>query len=145
MSGATPLPWPLLPDATRPQTLDELAEKCQDNFDALAKATSSTTTPWTAVTAFLNGWVNFGGADQVAQYRKDSLGQVHVRGIIKNGTIGLAAFTLPVGYRPLATQRFAVPSNNAFGYAQVDSGGNVSVPVGSNVWAQIDTMKFWTD
>lgn len=33
-----PLPWPLLPDATRPQTLEELAQKSQENFDFLAKA-----------------------------------------------------------------------------------------------------------
>lgn len=95
--------------------------------------------------AFANGWVNFGGSDQVAQFRKDAFGMVHVRGIVKNGTVGLAIFQLPAGYRPLTQQRFAVPSNNAFGYAQAASDGNVSLQVGSNAWAQLDTMKFWTD
>jgi hypothetical protein len=62
-------------------------------------------TSWTPVTAFLNGWSNYGGVYQVAQYRK--VGDVvHLRGLIKNApgvaSPGTPAFVLPTGYRPPA-------------------------------------------
>ena len=37
MPDPTPLPWPNLPDAARPQTLEELARKAQENFDVLGR------------------------------------------------------------------------------------------------------------
>jgi hypothetical protein len=62
-------------------------------------------TAWTAVT-FLNGWHDFGGGYQTAQYRK--VGDiVYVRGTIANsGTPPSVCFTLPAGFRPLATMMF---------------------------------------
>lgn len=52
---------------------------------------------WTNVT-FTNGWVNY-GTFQGAQYRKVG-DMVQLRGLIKSGTAGASAFTLPAGYRP---------------------------------------------
>ena len=46
----------------------------------------------------LNGWI--AGAFGTPQYMLDELGFVHLRGSIKNGVVGQAAFTLPTGYRP---------------------------------------------
>jgi hypothetical protein len=57
--------------------------------------------PWTSVTGFSNGWINYGSVFQTAQYRK--IGDVvTLRGLIKSGTVGSSAFTLPAGYRPPA-------------------------------------------
>jgi len=64
-----------------------------------------TPTAWTAVT-FQNGWSNLVG---LCQYRKVG-DMVQVRGIIKGGTSGSVAFTMPVGFRPPQTVRFPISS-----------------------------------
>lgn len=53
---------------------------------------------WTPVTAFLNGWVNYGGWASAAYRKVNDL--VYLRGLLKNGTAGTTMFMLPVGYRP---------------------------------------------
>jgi hypothetical protein len=65
---------------------------------------------WTDA-VLLNGWVNFATDWVSAQYKIDNFGNVHVRATIKNGTLTVAAFTLPVGYRPA----------KKFGFSGVDS------------------------
>lgn len=57
--------------------------------------------------AMANSWLNFDNSLQVptagqrnARFRKYPDGRVRLSGLIKSGTIGAAAFTLPVGYRP---------------------------------------------
>lgn len=46
----------------------------------------------------LNGWVNIAGEE--ARYRKTPQGIVVLLGRVQTGTVGTAAFNLPVGYRP---------------------------------------------
>jgi len=89
--------------------------------------------------AFENSWVNFSAADATAAFYKDPFGMVYVKGMVKTGTIGLAVFTLPVGYRPTLSRNYATVSNNAFGRLLVDhTNGQVSVQVGSSLWAAIN-------
>ena len=45
-----------------------------------------------------NGWIP--GVFGTPQYMLDEFGFVHLRGSIKNGVVGQAAFALPTGYRP---------------------------------------------
>lgn len=98
---------------------------------------------WLAPT-LLNSWVNYGGAEQVAQYRK--LGKrVHLRGLIKTGAIGSSAFALPVGYRPSSLIRLSVASNSAFGMVNVGTDGVVLPLVGSSVWVSLDGISFLVD
>lgn len=95
-------------------------------------------TAWTAVT-FQNGWSNFGGGYQAAQYRK--IGDVvQVRGLIKSGTVGSAAFTLPAGFRPVLDESRAVISNGVFGALYINAAGIVTPFVGSNVSFQVDAI-----
>jgi hypothetical protein len=63
----------------------------------------------------LNSWVNFGGGYTEAGYLKDSMGFVHLRGVIKSGTItaGTILFNLPAGFRPSKTNIF--PSISSVG------------------------------
>lgn len=49
--------------------------------------------------AFQNAWVNYGGAYPTAAYRLVD-GRLQMRGLIKNGSFMVAAFTLPLAYRP---------------------------------------------
>lgn len=77
---------------------------------------------------FVNGWANFAGHHTVAYY-KDLHSRVHLRGSMSGGTMNLAAFTLPVGYRPLATL-FMTPGAGQ----QIDilSNGDVKPTVGAS-------------
>lgn len=98
---------------------------------------------WTAVTVFTNSWVNF-DANHPAQYRKVG-DDVELRGLIKSGTIGLAAFTLPAGFRPFqADEVFAVSSNSLFGRVVVLSTGVVTPDVGSNITVYLSGIRFST-
>jgi len=56
-----------------------------------------------------SSWVNYGGTDSTAGYRKTTDGDVALRGSIKSGTGG-TIFTLPVGYRPLSKETITVAS-----------------------------------
>lgn len=71
-----------------------------------------------------NGWVNLAGY-QPFQYRRIG-NRVLVRGSISSGTAGTAAFTLPVGFRPLSNNGF-LASNGTTGvnFVSVNSVGTV--------------------
>ncbi|SDT22372.1 hypothetical protein SAMN05444162_3464 [Paenibacillaceae bacterium GAS479] len=66
---------------------------------------------WITATTLLNGWVNYGVGYPVASYMKDALGFVHMRGLLKSGSVaqGVTLLTLPKGYRPESAVLF-VPS-----------------------------------
>jgi hypothetical protein len=69
---------------------------------------------WIAPT-LQNSWVNYGSPFAVAGYMKDVTGRVHLKGLVKDGTISYPApiFTLPVGFRPAAHLHFAVSGSDA--------------------------------
>lgn len=94
---------------------------------------------WIAPT-LLNSWVNFGGAHQVAQYRRYG-DTCFVRGVVKSGTVGFVpVFVLPADYRPAANQWF--PQINiltgALAGVFVDPSGNVGVWAGSNTGVSLN-------
>jgi len=97
--------------------------------------------------SMVNSWVNF-DTTREARYWLDQEGVVHLSGMLSTGTVGLTAFTLPVGYRPDfvdATNdrlNFAVSSNSAFGVLQVLNTGAVIPAVGSNVFFALDGITF---
>jgi len=96
-------------------------------------------TAWTTP-SLLNSWVFWGSPYQVPRYMKDSSGVVHVEGLVKNGTIGLAVINLPAGHRPIANRIVATSTNsNAYGQIIVDTAGNVIATAGSNTWFSINT------
>lgn len=95
--------------------------------------------------AFVGTWVNFSGTEQAARFRRDPLGHVLLSGVVKLGTMNTTIFTLPVGYRPPLTVRFAVPTNGVFGYIEILATGEVQVKSGSNVWVDLTGVEFDTD
>ena len=130
------------------------AESMVENRHRIAAQERSTPEPmhWIGATgepAFVNGWVHFdtgtGTPDtsnpvhRNAGFYKDR-GRVYLQGVVKNGTAN-AAFTLPVGYRPLNERAFIVLTNGVAGYAIVGSSGLVSL-VGSNVYFFLDQINF---
>lgn len=90
----------------------------------------------------LNSWVNFGGTRNPVGYYKDQNSRVYLRGVIKSGVVGSAAFTLPSGYRPANAEIFSVVSNDLFGAVNVLSTGDVTPAIGSNVYFSLDGISF---
>lgn len=60
----------------------------------------------------LNSWTNRGSGYEPAGFMKDASGFVHLRGRITGAALGVVAFIIPVGYRPLNT--VAAPSAGTF-------------------------------
>lgn len=89
-----------------------------------------------------NSWVNFGGVYETAGYMKDSMGFVHIKGLVKSGTIGSAIFTLPTGYRPSAQIYLLTLSNGAVGVLEINSSGVVLPSAGSNTSFSISNVSF---
>lgn len=81
----------------------------------------------TGAPPFTNGWLNWGPPYHDVGYWKDPLGFIHLRGTLKSGTVGSAAFTLPPGMRPALTAGpFIVFSNGAAGRVDVGADGTVT-------------------
>lgn len=74
----------------------------------------------------INGWEAF-DASSIPQYRKDSLGYVHMRGLLKTGVSGTVAFSLPMGYRPSVSSRFVGTGTGVFGYGTITTAGSVLI------------------
>lgn len=92
--------------------------------------------------AFANSWVNYGGTNSTAAFMKDSMGFVHIKGTVKNGTEGESVFTLPVGYRPDTSQIFPAFSNNAVSWISIASTGTVSSVGGNNASRSLCGITF---
>jgi hypothetical protein len=89
---------------------------------------ASQNTTWIAPT-FQNGWTNVGGVNATAAYRKNQYtGNVELKGFLSAGALNVAAFTLPVGYRPLEKRNFG-PFG---GYVAVQTDGEVQ-PDATNI------------
>lgn len=92
-----------------------------------------------------NGWVNYGAGYESATYWKDKCGKVHIAGMIKSGTTAAETviFTLPVGYRPRAAEKFFCVSMNAICVIDVYSTGAVAIKTGANSgWISLSGISF---
>jgi hypothetical protein len=92
---------------------------------------------------FENGWTNYGDIWETAGYYKDGNNMVHLKGLIKNGTLDTHAFTLPAGYRPAAGVHAMSISNNAGAGFRIYSNGQVIVgSPGQSVWLSLRIPPF---
>lgn len=90
---------------------------------------------------FSGNWVNYSTDYNPAGYFKDSLGIVHLRGLVKSGTNTI--FTLPVGYRPAYRELHAVQTNeNTIGRIDILTTGEIQMMTGSSVWISLDGITF---
>lgn len=77
--------------------------------------------------AFGAGWKNAGSGFQVAGFYRAG-GIVHLRGVVDLGGSSLTIFTLPVGYRPAATEEFgAVLDTAGIALILVTAAGDVNL------------------
>jgi hypothetical protein len=87
---------------------------------------------------FENSWENYGSHSFCAYY-KDPLGNVHLKGLVRNGTLGMPVFTLPVGYRPTTRGIFIVMSQSGTGRLNIDDDGSVEPSSPSvSAWVSLD-------
>lgn len=92
-----------------------------------------------------SGWQTYSTGYGGAAYYKDSLGVVHLRGLIKSGTINVPVFNLPGGYRPRTRNLFPVQTHpNAIGRIDIETNGNVTVLQGSPGWVSLYGVSFST-
>jgi hypothetical protein len=96
---------------------------------------------WTAPT-LLNSWVNYGDVWSTAGYYKDENGRVHLKGLVKNGTIDQNIFVLPAGFRPSKYLLFPVQTVDTIGRCNIKSDGGVQPDVGSANWFSLDGISF---
>lgn len=95
---------------------------------------------------FENTWVNndagvFPAGRSARFYRRGE--RVHLAGVIRSGTLGASAFTLPVGFRPATEVVFAVNANEVFGTVRVQPGGGVIIgPNASATYTFLDGISF---
>jgi hypothetical protein len=117
------------------------------NFSELKTKTDYLSTPdngWIAPT-LLNSWINYGSGYNDAGYRINALGEVHLKGLIKNGTttIGTNIFLLPTGYRPAQTYIFSASANDLWAEIRVQTTGYVTTGAGvSASWTCLDGLIF---
>lgn len=92
----------------------------------------------TAISAFLNSWVNVAGGYHPAGYMATMNGTVKLFGAIKSGTNGVSAFQLPSNVRPAYAHRFDVSG----GYITVFGDGNVIPLVSATTHVTLDGIEF---
>lgn len=91
-----------------------------------------------------NGWVVYPGFT-TPQYIKLNDGVVHLKGLIRSGTLtsGTNLSVLPVGFRPLERKIFAVPAANTHCRVDVVPDGTVVIlGCSSNAWLSLDSVNF---
>ncbi|MEK4879496.1 hypothetical protein [Paenibacillus sp. FSL R5-0908] len=93
----------------------------------------------------LNGWETYSSSN-APYYYKDTLGFVHIRGMVKSGVNGSPILTLPPGYRPSATagiESISVSNNGSgilIGNVEVDYKGRVTPYSGGTTWLSLDNI-----
>ncbi|MBL7723604.1 MAG: hypothetical protein JNK27_05620 [Chitinophagaceae bacterium] len=97
-----------------------------------------------------NSWINYGLGFADAKYYKDKEGVVHLKGLIKNGTItsNTILFTLPAGYRPSTSGQLIFSVDNATGIGRVDvkaNGDVVVVTATTNAFLNLTGISFRAD
>lgn len=90
-----------------------------------------------------NGWVQYGNAVFApVSYRKDADGVVSLRGLMKSGTMGATAFTLPPGFRPKETMLSITTSGDQVARVDILADGSVQPKSGTNAWFGLDGVSF---
>ena len=119
----------------------DTGEVTQEEFDELVtevgKKANKEHEAWITPT-LLNGWEE----RYPVGYRKNSIGQLEIKGRIRGGTLGLAVFNLPLGYRPEVIRTFLTMSNwNSAGcYVNINGDFIINSAYQKDTWVAIDLL-----
>ena len=97
------------------------------------------------VPEFHTKWVTYNDEYEPPGFMKDSMGWVHMRGMIRGGSVAANAilFMLPEGYRPLGLKFLAtVLAGGVTGGIYIYPDGAVKLWRGSGVWLSLDSVHF---
>jgi hypothetical protein len=92
-------------------------------------------------------WTHYGSPYADAAYYKDTLGRVHLRGLVRNGVSGTTIFNLPAGFRP-ETQQIRITmahngTNHVLQRITLLANGNVNHDVvGGTTWVTLEGISF---
>lgn len=97
-----------------------------------------------------NSWADYNATTYYgAGYYKDEMGTVHLKGLIKNGTLGASAFTLPAGYRSSKLMVIGTiagsGATDVLGRLDINASGNVIPNSGGNTYFSLDGISFRAD
>jgi hypothetical protein len=101
---------------------------------------------WQPVTPemFLNGWDNYTADFNQAGFFKDSMGIVHLKGLVSSGSDRLI-FMLPSGYRPAKTEVHIVytflSSGTTIGQLHITSSGGVYFMENLPIWGLLNEIS----
>lgn len=113
---------------------------------AVTAAKIETQQTWITPT-LLNGWVQYDSVHSAVGYMKDSLGFVHLRGMIKTGGAS-HVLTLPAGYRPARVIHFPGVNGGAAAYTRIageteaPNSGKVTLSATTATWYTLDGICF---
>ena len=97
---------------------------------------------WSNVNSFFTGWKTLGDPHPLAGYFKDSLGIVHLRGMVEGGP-NPDIFHLPLEYRPGSRSvHMVLTSGNQIGRIDVLKDGVVRRESGGLGWYSLDGITF---
>ena len=91
----------------------------------------------------LNSWAQQNSINYPVRYMKDSMGFVHLKGVLNSGTYNTIAFNLPVGYRP-AKDTFVVSRDSSSAKPGVVNANGDFYPTSATFssWIAIDSVSF---
>lgn len=92
--------------------------------------------------AYQNSWTRYEASWNQAGYYRDSAGVVHLKGMVKDGAMNQAIFTLPEGFRPANRMLIGTHSSPGVGRVDVGSDGRVIPVIGNNSWFTLDGISF---
>ncbi|OOC63296.1 hypothetical protein [Paenibacillus ihbetae] len=135
--------------ANEKSMLLELTDTVQQNTSAVTKLINKKADKDTNIVqitpTLLNGWEQYPSYHLVGYY-KDSLGIVHLTGLVRKGAANTVIFTLPKGYRPVTTLIFAVFGQGKAVRVDVQAGGHVHLNYTpwypDSDWVSLDGISF---
>jgi microcystin-dependent protein len=93
-------------------------------IESAAAPTLTPVTTWADV-PLEGAWQNYGSGYPPAQFAKDSLGNVELRGRARYGSLAVPIGTLPEGFRPEYAEEFLVPCAAGSARVEVHTDGRV--------------------
>lgn len=100
--------------------------------------------PWHQVTAFSNGYGDYGAGYGPVSYRRMPDGTVRLKGLMIVGTLNATGFTLPVGYRPSRASTCIVQAGRdtyTLVRLNINSDGTVNSSHAA-AWVSLDSISF---
>lgn len=125
----------------RSAQIDSLLESANAQAKQIEAKANKVQEDWIEPT-LLNGWVNYGGGGELCAFMKDDFGFVHIRGLIKTGTLNTTVFVLPQNYRPIGVMDSPIACGSVYGRVNIGTDGLVKIIEGSNTRASLGNISF---